>query len=208
MDDMEEGYEDEASEAMEDEKESDKEILVLARQRFEDAAEHDSENRDMALDDLRFSEGDQWPDAVKAQRERERRPCLTINNVPVYVRQIVNDIRQIRPAIKVRPVDSAADPETAEIMNGLVRAIEADSSAESAYDWGAEYAVRSGVGYWRVDTEYEHPQTFDQILKVKRIRNVFSVYLDPAAEEQDGSDAMWGFISTKLPQGRVRAQVS
>jgi len=175
-------------------KTSDSDILTTARKRFNAAMDYESDNRDEAEDDLRFSEGEQWPDDIKNDRERDNRPCLVINKVPVYVRQIVNEIRQIRPSIKVRPVDSQSDPETAEIMNGMVRAIEQDSSAESAYDWGAEYAVRSGVGYWRIKTEYEHAMTFDQVLRIERIRNVFSVYLDPSADRQDASDAMWGFV--------------
>ena len=172
----------------------DKEILEKARKRFDAALSYESDNRDEAEDDLRFSEGDQWPENIKNEREGDNRPCLVINKIPTYVRQIVNEIRQIRPSIKVRPVDSQADPETAEIINGLVRAIEQDSSAESAYDWGAEYAVRSGAGYWRIKTEYEHAATFDQVIKIERVRNRFSVYLDPGAERQDASDAMWGFV--------------
>ena len=173
---------------------NDKDILATAKKRFNAALDYESENRDEAEDDLRFSEGEQWPDDIREDREKENRPCLVINKIPSFTRQIVNEIRQIRPSIKVRPVDSQSDPKTAEVINGMIRAIEQDSSAESAYDWGAEYAVRSGAGYWRVKTEYESPMTFDQVLRIERIRNRFSVYLDPSAERQDASDAMWGFV--------------
>jgi len=180
--------------------ESDAKVLAKAKKRFGHCLDYEADNRDLALDDLRFSEGEQWPDKVKEERERDNRPCLVINKVPLYLRQVVNDIRQIRPSIKVRPVDGQADPETAEVLNGIIRAIEKDSAAESAYDWAAEYAARMGVGYWRILTEYEHENTFDQVVKVERIRNPFSVYLDPGAEKQDGSDAMFGFVVQKMPR--------
>jgi len=181
-------------------------VLTQARDRFAHCAEYESHNRELARDDLWFADGEQWPDQIKSERDRENRPCLTINRIPQFVRQIVNDIRQIRPSIKVRPVDSQSDPETAEVINGMIRAIEADSSAESAYDWAAEYAVRSGVGYWRIVTDYEDEQSFDQCVKVERIRNPFSVYIDPAAQRQDGSDMRYAFVVEKMPRSEFDAK--
>lgn len=179
---------------------SDDDIIATAKARFAQAVDAESENRKDAVEDLRFSEGDQWPERIKNERDKDRRPCLVINKVPSFTRQVVNDIRQIRPSIKVRGVDSQSDPETAEVINGMIRAIEQDSSAESAYDWAMEYAVRSGCGYWRIKTEYETAMTFDQVIKIERITNPFSVYLDPAADNQDGSDAMWGFVIDDMPK--------
>jgi hypothetical protein len=173
-------------------------VIALAKERFRYAQEAEAENREGALEDLRFADGEQWPDEIKTEREKDGRPCLTINRVPLYVRQIVNDIRQVRPSIKVRPVDSQSDPETAEIINGMIRAIEQDSSAEAAYDWAAEYAVKAGFGFWRIYTEYEYEDSFDQCIKIGRVRNPFSVYIDPAAEAQDASDMRYAFIVDRM----------
>jgi hypothetical protein len=184
----------------------DKAVLARARKRFSAALDFESENREAAIDDLRFSEGDQWPEEIKTEREKDNRPCLVINKTSLFIRQIVNDIRQIRPSIKVRPVDSQADPDTALIIDGMIRAIEQDSSAASAYDWAAEYAVRSGVGFWRIQTEYEHAATFDQVIRIERIRNPFSVYVDPGAVRQDASDAMWMFVVDKMPKAEFETK--
>lgn len=173
-------------------------IIALAKKRFESCQDAESDNRDHALDDIEFVEGEQWPEDVKTDRERDQRPCLTINKVPLFVRQIVNDIRQIRPSIKVRPVDSESDPETAEIINGMIRAIEQDSAAESAYDWAAEYAVKGGFGFWRIITDYEADDSFEQCIKIERIRNPFAVYIDPAAQAQDASDMRYAFVVERL----------
>jgi hypothetical protein len=112
---------------------SDDDILEEAKAAFQLAADAEAENRHEALDDLRFARlGEQWPEKVRRERELEGRPCLTINRLPAFIRQVVNDARQNKPAIAVHPVDSAGDPQTAEVFNGLIRQIEQSSDAEVA----------------------------------------------------------------------------
>ena len=179
-------------------KSPDQEILATARERFKLAAEAESDLRKDALDDLEFRSGRQWPDAVKVERELDARPCLTINRIPQFVRQITNDQRQNRPAIKVHPVDDQADIETAKIFQGLVRHIEYNSHADTAYDTAFDGAVSGGFGYWRVVTDYIDPMAFEQEILIKRIRDHMSVYRDPGASEPDGSDMNWCFITEDL----------
>src|SRR5882672_2492268 len=162
---------------------------------FNKAESAESLNRQRALDDLKFKAGDQWPEAIRANRTIEKRPCLTINKMKTFVHQITNDQRQNRPAINVSPVGDKGDPETAKMLKGLIKHIERQSNADVAYDTGFDSAVSNGWGYWRVLTEYEDDDSFDQVIKVARIRNPFRVYLDPDHEEPDGSDARWGFVS-------------
>lgn len=181
-----------------DENESDEDIVSIARKRFQFAADAENESRLEALDDLKFANGEQWPSEVKKQRDAENRPCLTINRIPQFIRQITNDQRQNRPAIKISPVDDHADIETAKILQGLVRNIEHTSNADTAYDTAFDSAVRAGFGYFRILTEYCDPLSFDQEIKIKRVADRFSVYLDPAYQEPDGSDANWGFVFTDI----------
>lgn len=185
---------------------ADEKLLTEARERFALALEAESDNRNEGLDDRRFKAGEQWPAQIKKQREDESRPCLTINKLPQFIKQVTNDERQNRPAIKVLPVDSGADPETAKILSGLIRHIEINSDADVAYDTAAEDAVTSGWGYFRVITEYADDLSFDQDIKIRRIRNPFTVYLDPAHQYPDGSDAKWGFISEELDKEEYKAQ--
>jgi hypothetical protein len=112
---------------------SDDDILREAKDAFVLAADAEAENRREALDDIRFARlGEQWPERVRRDRELEGRPCLTINRLPSFIRQVVNDARQNKPAIAVHPVDDAADPQTAEVFSGLIRHIEQSSDAEVA----------------------------------------------------------------------------
>ena len=184
-------------------KSSDEKIIEEALKRFRYCEEAEQKNRNRALDDLRFSLGEQWPDDVRRARETDpngARPCLTVNKLGQYVRQVVNDSRQNKPAIKVRPVDSGSDPEVAEMLQGLVRHIEDNSRADIAYDTAIEFAVRAGFGFIRVLTDYEDDESFNQDAFIKTVRNPFSCYLDADHVQIDGSDSRYGFCFDDIPR--------
>jgi hypothetical protein len=151
-------------------------------------------NRDNALQDLRFHMGDQWPENIRAEREVDGRPCLTINRLPAFVHQITNDQRQNRPSIQVNPVDDHGDVDTAEVIQGLVRNIEVASDADAAYDEAFISAVICGFGYFRVITQYADPMSFDQEILIRPIKNRFTVYRDPSSKLPDKTDCKWTFI--------------
>lgn len=180
--------------------------LHEARERFKLAQEAWADDRKRFVDDVKFIGGEQWPSAIKSQRETDNRPCLIVDKLNQYVRQVVNDSRQNRPSIKVRPVDDEADIEVAEIMQGLSRHIEERSNADVAYDTALECAVKGGFGFLRVLTEYAHEKTFDQEICIKRVRNPLTVYLDPNCQEPDGSDARFAFVCEDLPEDEYEAQ--
>ncbi len=186
---------------------TDKNILDDAREAFQLASERETLTRREALDDLRFSRLDeQWPEIVRRERERNGRPCLTMNLLEPFIRQVVNDARQNQPAIKVHGCDSAADPKTAEIYNGLIRNIETTSRADVAYDTALDFAVTMGFGYFRINTEYAHEDSFDLDLKIRRIINPFSVYADPYSTESDSSDWNSCFVTELIEKDRFRSR--
>ena len=186
-------------------------ILATMRKRLEQSLSAYSESRDSELDDLRFMAGSpdnrwQWPQEVLATRGAVQgqtinaRPCLTINKLPQHVRQVTNDQRQNRPSGKVIPVDDKADIEVAEVFNGMVRHIEYMSDADVVYDTACDNQVTYGEGYFRILTEYCDETSFDQDLRLQRIRNSFSVYMDPHIQDPCGSDAEYCFITEDMPQ--------
>lgn len=178
---------------------TDADILKDAKEAFDLAAEAEADNRKEALDDIRFARlGEQWPENVRKQREREQRPCLTINRMPAFIRQVVNDARQNKPSIKCHPADDQADVETAEIINGLIRNIEYTSNADVAYDTAIENSVTCGIGYWRVKLDYAHDDTFDMDLRIDRVANVFSIYGDPHSTAADSSDWNRAFVTEMM----------
>ena len=184
-------------------------ILATALDRWKRCEEAESENRNRGLEDLKFSLGDQWDEAVRKARETDpngARPCLTVDKLDQYVRQVVNDARQNKPAIKPRPKDSGADPETAEVLAGIVRHIEDQSSADIAYDTAVEMAVRANFGFIRVVTGYASDEGFEQDILIREVANPFSCYIDPDATQADGSDARYGFAWEDLPRDQFAAQ--
>jgi hypothetical protein len=172
---------------------ADKKILDEAHARFKLVEEAESEIRRLSLEDLEFSAGEQWPENVKAERDRDGRPCLVINRLPHLISQITNDQRQNRPSIQVHPLDDFADVKTAKIMQGLARHVEYNSNADVAYDTAFELAVKTGRGFWRVITDYSSPNSFDQEIFIEPILNPLSVYFDPFSRKPDGSDAEYAF---------------
>lgn len=189
-----------------DETPSSDDILATARERLALAEEAETDIRLQALDDLNFRAGEQWPANVQQDRNRDGRPCLVINRLPQFVQQVTNDQRQNRPAIKVHPVDDLATEDTAGVIQGLIRHIEYNSNADVAYDTAFESAVTGGFGYFRIITDYSDPESFDQEILIKRIRNPFSVFFDPYSQEPDGSDANWVFIVDDMSRDDYRAQ--
>ncbi len=183
----------------------DKERISQMLHRFEMALSAYSESRDDEVDDLRFMAGSpdnqwQWPADVLATRGSVQgqtinaRPCLTVNKLPQHVRLVTNEQRQNRPTGRVIPADENADPLVAEIFDGIVRHIEYMSDADVAYDTACDNQVIYGEGYIRLYTEYVSENSFDQDIKIGRIRNSFSVYMDPTIQDPCGQDAEWCFI--------------
>jgi len=182
-------------------------LLKEAKEAFELCVAHEAENRAAALDDIRFARlGEQWPAEVRKRRELDARPCLTINRLPAFIRQVVNDARQNRPAIKVHPADDAADPVVAQIYNGLIRNIEYVSDADTAYDTALDCAVTSGLGYFRVNTRYASDDGFDQDIVIQRVANPFSIFADPYSTAADSSDWSLAFVVDSMDRERFKAR--
>ena len=183
--------------------------LAEMRHRYTMAIGAYSDSREDELDDLRFMAGSpdnqwQWPADVLQTRGSVQgqtinaRPCLTINKLPQHVRMVTNEQRQNRPSGKVIPADDNADVQVAAIYDGMVRHIEYMSDADVAYDTACENQVTYGEGYIRVLTEYCDENSFDQDLRIGRVRNSFSVYMDPMAQDPTGADAEFCFITEDL----------
>lgn len=178
-------------------------ILDEARKRFRRAYDWEATARTRFVDDLKFAEGDsynnyQWPNGI--QGDRAKRPMLTINRVRQHNLDILNDARQSRVAIKVRPLRGGASYESAMMLDGLIRHIEYISNAESAYQLALKFAVQAGIGYIRLTTDYAGDDTFDQEIYIRQVKNPLNILLDPDITEFDGSDAKFGFVFTDMPR--------
>lgn len=183
----------------------DEAIVQEAYDRFKTCQEWESDAQAHFREDMKFYAGDpdngyQWPMEVRKSRDVERRPCLTINKTRQYCLDIMNDARQNKPAVKVRPVGNDATVEGSQVMEGIVRHIEYQSNAQAVYDRATATQVPGGVGYWRVLTDYVDPASFDQEIFIRPIKDPMGVFLDPDVMEPDASDMRYGFIFEDIPR--------
>ena len=182
-------------------------FMRVVRERMQDAIDNDRENRDESLDDFENLIGaGQWPDDIRQSREQEGRPCLTINRLPQFVRQVTGDIRRMNPAIKVLPGDNESTEDVAEIIEGLTRQIQTESDASSVYEWAAECAAACGIGWFRIVTDWTNDVSFTQEIRLEPIKNPLAVYCDPSSEKTTREDADFIFITSKMRIDDFKAQ--
>lgn len=170
------------------------------RDRYERAVDADRTNRDLALADLKLVTipGHAWDESQR--RARKRRPCYEFPILRSHWRQVVNDQKKARPGIKVRAVEDG-DAKGAELRQGLIRNIESMSNAERAYDGAFELLSATGMGAWRVTSEYSTDDGWDQDLRVRPIKDALaSVWLDP----DDPLNPHWGFVEETLSREQFR----
>lgn len=191
--------------------EEDMEILQEAYERFVYASGWEQDFRAQYVQDVKFANADpdngwQWPDDLRRDRTIARRPALTINKVQNHVRLVVNDGRQNKADIQIKPAGRESSFKSAKGLEALVRNIEYQSNATTIYDDCLESSVEGGIGYGRVNTVFPDPRSFNQELRVLPVQNHMNVLLDPDIKQKNGSDARWGFIFEDVPPGEYERE--
>lgn len=183
----------------------DEKIVQEAQKRFRYCEEWEARARNNFNYDYKFAHADsvnmyQWDNWVVGDRVANDRPCLTINKTMQHNLQIINDGKQNKPGVNIRPVGDTASYEAAQIFQEVVRHIEYISDAENVYDDALKFCVHAGWGYWRIVTDFVSDKSFDQEIYIKRIKDPRNVYLDPDINEVDGEDANFGIIFIDEPR--------
>lgn len=187
-------------------REDDEGLIATSFKRFQLTSEAESDKRKMSLEDLKFSIGTgQWDEQVKANREIEGKPCLTLNRAPAFLRQYTGEERQHRPAMIVNPVGSGADQDTAAIHQGVLRHIESVSDAENVYDDSYDMMMRIGWCPWRITSEFVDEMSFDQEPRIRSGQNPFAFYLSPV-RGIDGNDPLWAHVVEDLSREQYESQ--
>ena len=190
------------------------EFLKHELERFQTMKTFWSEIHTEAVEDDRMIAGKHWPEKIRKEREDQGRPMLTYNMLPAFCRQITNRVRQNTPQIRVVPVETdrgqspmirnvqgTKDYSIADVYGGIIRNIEHRSRAEMAYQTALRHAVHHAFGYFYLANVYARDNPFVQELQIKRVKNSFSVYCDPSAEEADYSDMQDAFMFSHINRG-------
>lgn len=171
-----------------DDFETDQDFLRFATQLFDDDLQYDNDNRQGAIEDAEFMVGEQWENFVKKRRVAAKKPTLTFNRLPAFVGQVVGDRRLNETDIKIVADDKKHKP-AARIREGLVRSIQKNSRADTAYTKALENQVISGMGSFEVVLEYAHDDVFEQNVRINQHANALAIVWDQMSVEPSGEDA-------------------
>lgn len=171
-------------------------FLKDMREEYELDFDFDRTNRDEALEDKKFTAGQQWDPVVL--QDRQGLPCLVINSVPQFIAQLVGDWRENKRGVKVLPSEEG-DKDLSDVRADLIRSIETQSRADRVYDVAFESAVQCGDGAFRVAVEYAKDDVFDQDIFVRPIEDSLSVVWDRLSVDPTGRDARHCFVDDLIP---------
>lgn len=171
--------------------------LADMRENYNLDIEADDDNRQAAMEDKKFTAGEQWDPLVLQQRQGL--PCLSINTVPQFTAQLVGDWRENKNGIKVLPAESG-DKNIADIRSDLIRAIETQSRANRIYDSCFESMVQCGDGAFRVAVQYAGDEVFDQEIVLNPIDDALSVVWDRLSVDPTGRDATRCWVDDLIPR--------
>lgn len=183
-----------------------RDFLALAVKRFQQVVDAESKLREEMNRDREFEQADHWDARARENREADGRPCLTVNRIPQFIKQVGNAMRATRPAIVVHPETLKGSQGVADVYKDIIRYIERVSDSDIVYGTACEHQLIMGRGYFRVLTKYVDDDGFDQDIILRRIPNPFTVYMDPVHVDPVGSDCMFGFIAEDMRNEEVAAR--
>lgn len=172
-------------------------LLEEALTRFKSAYDAHQDDFRKIEEVQRFVAGEQWPEAIRREREQQHRPCLTLDHLSTYTRHVVNTGLLRYRDVRILPMSGEADDEVAEIIAGIARQVSQTSTAKVAYETGLRHAVTLGCGYWRVGVRTITGTDLNEIV-IRKIREPRMVMMDPSCEYPDGRDARYAFVFSKL----------
>ncbi|WP_343928742.1 portal protein [Pigmentiphaga daeguensis] len=189
---------------------ADQDVVARAHRNFDKAVAWERTARQLYTDDMKFLFADsdnqeQWLPAVRARRQLEGQPMLTVNKTHTHWLHVVNQAKANRPGLHVHPTGSEATYEAAMVFENIIRHIEYASDAQTAYMNACECQVGGGIGYWRIVTDYADDNGFDQEIFIRPVPDPLAVYMSPV-KRKDGSDATFCIIYDDMPRAQFEAK--
>ena len=155
----------------------------------------DSDMRDQARDAQLFvsKKDGQWEPYW--WNANQNKPRYTFDMTCPIVDQVAGEIEQADFDIRVSPAGGDATKDVALTYDGIIRNLENISNAKDVYTSAARGMITTGYDGWRIVQKYADDNSFDQDLMIEKIHNFTDrVWFDPAAEQQDKSDARYCFV--------------
>ena len=170
-----------------------------ALRRFDDTVMPQQEMRERALQERRFVTipGAMWEGPWGEQFENSIK--VEVNKIARQCRKLETDYRQNRIAPDFRPDGPSADPDTANMLDGLHRADAYQYGADEARDNAFAEAIRGGFGAYRLanvlEDEYDKDNDNQRINPGILIPDADQrVFFDMGAVKYNKCDAEFGFV--------------
>lgn len=141
----------------------------------------------------KFARGEHWDAEAEKIYKQQKRIMLTIDRINPRIETLIGEQREARPRITVKGIPAILEAGSneyrsvgkkaysiAQVLEGMIKGIEVESGAASAYDTAYEHALQGGLGAWRILTGFD-VDGFNQHITIERIANPRSIYLDPDA---------------------------
>lgn len=151
-------------------------------------------------EDLEFEGSDPWlPDHRRARESPggddddpdvkiAPRPCLSIMLLDQPLQQVINEARNARLGLTVKPKAGMANTKIAGYYKGLVRTIQADCGANEVRLWALERATKCGRGAYIIRADFANDGDFDVDLIIDRVLDQSTVYWDVYSQRADRND--------------------
>jgi hypothetical protein len=175
------------------------EVFLRAMRNYTKVFDAEQQQRQLSKEDVSFvaTEDGQWED--NQQRNQPDRPRFTVDKVSPGIEIAHGNFLENIPSIRVLAAGNGATKDMASMRNGLIRGIQAQSNASHAYANAHKEVLMGGRGGWRIKTAFNDDDVFEQDIVIDRICDAASsLWLDPAANEQDKRDAMYGFYIEQM----------
>lgn len=167
-----------------------------------------SDLREMCANDNYFATVSQWDDDVCEFSTTEYRGQF--DTLTRSIRTVKGEMLQRPVEVKFRPkTDSPQSKSASDFIQKMYRASSRNNSAREAVDVAIDGQLITGIGAWRICTEYEDEQSlesFEQKITRKPIHEAYNTVLfDPAATRKDKSDASWVCVLTSFTEDSYKA---
>ena len=171
---------------------------------FRLSADAEEDNRERALFILDFTRPGAKQFSSQEIALRGNRFSYSFNQLPKFGRQVINDQWLNVPQIKyIAKTDE--DVEKAEVLEDMIREVQSQGCAQTAYKMAISSQVNIGWGYFAFSTDYDNDDSNDQNVYIRQIPNVFQVYDDPACREQDRSDRRFLIEVEDIPRSEFNS---
>ncbi len=177
-----------------------REVMGIARDRFNIWDSYFNENIVRGKDDLNFTMRDKWTAIERSEFSRLFKSAMTNNLLKQAVRKVLGQQRKNKPDLLVRSLTGRASQEQINLRADLVRTISYRNQNDLVYQTAFRSALTMGFGAFQIGLEYESSKSFYQIPVYRAITDSTRCSFDPTSEKPhkgDGNFCSRGYTLTK-----------